>query len=80
MCQIDRASAADAHCLNLFPQWADGQRAEYFVNRTEKYVGGFPRRGGAACMVNQNAVPVDQGARNLGSANIEGGDQAIVRG
>lgn len=36
----------------------------YFVNRTEEYVGGFSRRGGAACTVNQNAVPVDQGARN----------------
>ncbi|MFE9015503.1 hypothetical protein [Streptomyces cyaneofuscatus] len=34
------------------------------MNRTEEYVSGFSRRGGAACTVNQNAVPVDQGARN----------------
>ncbi|MFF3997173.1 hypothetical protein ACFYX8_28215 [Streptomyces cyaneofuscatus] len=34
------------------------------MNRTEEYVSGFSRRGGAVCTVNQNAVPIDQGARN----------------
>ncbi|BFP51508.1 hypothetical protein SCMC78_13150 [Streptomyces sp. CMC78] len=49
------------------------------MNRTEEYVGGFPRRGGAACPVNQNAIVVDEGARNFGSADIECGDQAVLR-
>ncbi|GHF52260.1 hypothetical protein GCM10010504_20270 [Streptomyces griseus] len=79
VCQVDRPRATDAHGPNPLPQRAGGQGAQHVVDRTEEYVGGFPSRGGAACTVNQNAILVDQGAGNFGSADIESGDQAIVR-